>query len=179
MMNLSGTPDPFDRLLRSRTGGGPQTTSNTAPAPLPMNLFAATKNASQLNNRFGDLQAIAERTQEHRGQYEEMIARQVAKKQQEALLRKIKAMMPTMGGVNGSGGLGSLGGGGGTTPIPNLPGSNNGGLPGVHLPTIAPGIPDLYDNTSSLGALAGLGQQLIAPTHITQGKPKKPWYQLW
>lgn len=174
-MSLTDSNDPFDKLLRSRIPGQGQTTSNLTPSPLPMNLFTNTKNSSQLDNRYKDLQAISDRTTEQRNGTEEKIARQIQKQQQDAMMRKIKALMavphyPGGGGGIGGGGTGGLGGLNPSLPKPKGNGYN---LPYL-TPPVVPGYTD-----SQFGAIAGTNQYIHPDTHITQAKPK-PWYQkLW
>lgn len=115
--------DPLGQLLQSR-GAAPAPFSSGIQSQQMPNLMQQQAHAQdQSSDFYGQLNAISDNVAEQRQAAEDAIARNSAKAQQDALMRKIRSMIPQQVSTGGGGGY-SGGGGGGGGLLPILPGGS-------------------------------------------------------
>lgn len=117
--------DPFSQLLASRGAQQAPFTSQVKPIAQP-NLVQQQAQAQDQSTAFYQmLSSISDRINTNRAEAEDAIARNAQKAQEEALMRKIRSMIPSVS-YGGSGGF--TGGGGSNYPIAPFPslGSSSG-----------------------------------------------------
>lgn len=114
------TADPLGQLLQSRGAPAAPFSSGLRSQPLPNLIQQQAHAQDQSSDFYTQLNAISDNVSEQRQAAEDMIARNAQKAQQDALMRKIQAMIP-QGVSTGGGFAGSSGGAGGGNPSISLP----------------------------------------------------------
>lgn len=135
--------DPLAQLLQSRGAPAAPFSSFTKPVQLPNSIQQQAQQQDMSSDFYGQLNAISDSVAEQRQAAEDAIAQNAQKAHDDALMRKIKAMIPQ--GTPYSGGSGS----GGNSPAVALPSGFGGGYskPKNNLP-ILPDIGKGYPNTA-------------------------------
>lgn len=122
--------DPLAQMLQSRGAPAAPFSSFLKSQPLPNLMQQQAQAQDQSGDFYGQLNAISDNVSEQRQAAEDSIARNAQKAQQDALMRKIRSMIPQ--GVSSGGGF--SGGGGGSPSISLPPGlgsshKSGGGIP--------------------------------------------------
>lgn len=149
--------DPLGQLLQSRGAPAAPFSSALRPQQLPNLVQQQAQRQDQSSDFYTQLSAISDRITEQRQAAEDAIARNAQKTHDEALMRKIRAMIPSGGGFSGVGG-GYSGGGGYSSPSialpPGLGGHKSGGGGGGG---ILPILPDITGGKKSKGPAVAPG----------------------
>lgn len=114
--------DPLGQLLASRGAPNAPFSSGIQSQPLPNLIQQQAHAQDQSSDFYTQLNAISDNVSEQRQAAEDMIARNAQKAHDDALMRKIRAMIPQQVNTGGGGYSGGGGGGGGLLPI--LPGGS-------------------------------------------------------
>jgi ElaB/YqjD/DUF883 family membrane-anchored ribosome-binding protein len=103
--------DPLGQLLQSRGAPAAPFSSSIKSQPLPNLVQQQAQAQDQSSDFYSQLNAISDNVTEQRQAAEDMIARNAQKAHDDALLRKIKAMIPQQVSYSGGGGSSYSGGG--------------------------------------------------------------------
>lgn len=139
------TADPLGQLLQSRGAPAAPFSSTLRSQQLPNLVQQQAQTQDQSSDFYGQLNAISDNVDQQRQAAEDMIARNAQKAHDDALMRKIRAMIPQQ--VNYSGGGGASYSGGPSIALPPGLGSSHssggGGSILPILPDIAKGQPNV------------------------------------
>lgn len=137
--------DPLSELLQSRGAAAAPFSSGLKPQALPNLVQQQAQAQDQSSDFYNQLQYIADNVNEQRQAAEDSIARNAQKAHDDALMRKIRAMIPQQISYGGGGGYSGGGGGGYSLPLvapPSLSGGHKSGG------SILPILPDITGGRS-------------------------------
>lgn len=129
MANLQGYMDPFDALLQSRGAQRGAFTSKIQPLTSPNSAMLYQDVPTDSSGFYNQLSAIQDSINSRNQETANIVAQKQAQAQQEALMRRIRAMIPSYS---------PNGGGGGSTPTVSAPPHVSSPPPLPHLPSVYP-----------------------------------------